>query len=611
MHSIALEVSDEYHVTADYSVEVTKRFSLWATDPNFQTIFPNHIAFEVERRLEDRDIRFNQEAYNGDLTCEIVPSQHGCRIIIRAAQANVIVAKRREFSIQYELPKIFDGKNPNSTKVFSFSCTMPCQYRFNISLSAVGLMPGHFTLDIPYALGLNSNHDVIPRFGDEMVRNFSALLALEPGSIFRLKYFHAFGHLEELPIVSRIIDVETLDGSLFDRYTLVFVLHFLTDLPPFLRGFLRLGAKPEAMYASGIPYSTQDGIFAQVEHLGINLARMAEYGTEFEGQISRLFGQAIRYSNRTGKKIIVVEDGGYVASLLRSDFQLEAGKVVGIVEQTANGIFAARGFENSGNHHTFPILNVAETELKGVQESPQIGHAVIHNIKTLLVGMVPRCPVDTRLNGVRVALIGCGSIGVHIVQELLNAGANVTVVEQNAQRIERLNAEVDPKGQNLTIVPVEEAATASDYLSEIDIVIGATGETHFTEDAKFQALKDQVILVNASSKRREFDWETIGKFSQRYLALPGFGSRRDLIDPETMEVKSVFFAADGYPVNFFGGTSLNVKVIEPVMAMLFRGAVAFARSEAGMLEPGINDFPVQWQALISTIRDEIDSTRRG
>lgn len=279
---------------------------------------------------------------------------------------------------------------------------------------------------------------------------------------------------------------------------------------------------------------------------------------------------------RNGERLIVVEDGGYISPLFLGHEAVAAHSLLcdGMVEQTTNGIYLFdEALAISGKSANVTLVIVAESDLKKRIEAPLIGEVAVQSIENLMLRR------ELSLRGRKVLLLGCGTIGRKLLDFLLQKECQVTVAEQDETKTEGL-----PPGAS--------AIAARDLEQNIgthSIVIGTTGRYPFVDYRHFLALKDKAILVNASSKKREFHEEVLAhatKLPDRKIF--GFGTEYTLVNGKTF-----FLLADGYPVNFYEGESVAGELLQPIMGLLLAGALFLEKRNSPKGKIDVPD-DVQW-----------------
>jgi orotidine-5'-phosphate decarboxylase len=343
----------------------------------------------------------------------------------------------------------------------------------------------------------------------------------------------------------------------------------LDDFLSLLKTFQTCGLQSWDTFVVGLPYSSKGDVVQDLSYICGHVQAPHEYADEtFKIEIREALMRIYAHCLKKGGRFIVVEDGGYVARLLRDrDPQVDpdwGSLCTGIVEQTTNGIRVTQYWQaNLGDFvapPNVPVVNVAETALKLEGESPLIGRAVVFNIKRLLDGYE-----ESDLSGKAALVVGYGNVGREIANTLVSEGCIVSVSDADSARTAKL-----PSTLSLAANPVAAA-------QEMDFVIGSTGRgigipnkddrPPFDSETAFLGMRHEAVLINASSKRCEFNWDAIGNITRSRSARRGFGHERTLTNGTKLRI-----AADGFPVNFYNSQSAPAEKMQTVLAMLFMGA---------------------------------------
>jgi S-adenosylhomocysteine hydrolase len=344
---------------------------------------------------------------------------------------------------------------------------------------------------------------------------------------------------------------------------MILVLHLLPDLVPLLDAFERLGLKPAETVLIGkpYPYAGKSDTVVRLLSRGYKVTLASEHKARFseESIPPRVVIEALRAV--CDGAYIIVEDGGYCAGALLANAGIK--RPLGVVEQTAKG---ARRTETAQNLD-FPVVSVAKSQFKADWEAPLIGRTVAENIRALLP--------EVHTDGGTAMVLGFGSIGQNVCRYLSGyLGMLVRVVDPNPTRVElALSAEFAGV--------VESAGTELGSLADgVMLVVGTAGSTT-VDAAMLDALADETYLVSASSDRNEIAVDVLedlaGPHGTTVLA-------RGVVEYRISNgsgPKRIRILGDGYPVNFFGASSVPNESIDPIMLLLLLGAVQVATENLG------------------------------
>jgi len=361
--------------------------------------------------------------------------------------------------------------------------------------------------------------------------------------------------------------------DLLSPYVFLLIPHLLRDSYSYFRALLASGMNPGRAFVVGIPYSTKAEVVDALWEKGLpHIWTPKQY--PFASDVEAAMREALTVCANENRRLIVVEDGGYIGPRLHNSFSEHLPRCAGIVEQTRNGVWQ---YQETEVELGVPLLNVAESRLKIESESPLIGEAVVDNVRELLHNY------GYRLANFRPLVVGYGSTGSEVAKTLLKHVENVAVFDEREER--RRQA-------------AEDGFAVSDGLSDLlrdhNLIIACTGAATppFQLD-ELTALEHDAVFANASSKRREIDYEQLAKLTREggIEHIPGVGTRYTLVTD-----RSFLLLADGYPVNFVG-ESVPDEDISFIPALLYKTACFVAEND-GNLAAGIQDVPEELQEEI-------------
>lgn len=350
--------------------------------------------------------------------------------------------------------------------------------------------------------------------------------------------------------------------------------HLLKDAFGYVRALEAHGMSPDSCCIVGIPYSTKFETAAALwQHGYKNIWTPANY--PFDDDVHLAIRRLLQIADEEGKDILVVEDGGYAGPLLHRSFETDLSRCRGIVEQTRNGIWR---YTEESIAPQVPVLNVAECDLKLRRESPLIGAAVVFNVQGLLAQL------GYGIENYRALVVGFGSTGSQVASVLRKRDIDVRVFDADPSR-----------RKTATDAGFESAEDLASLVPERSLIIGCTGAaTAPFNFAELSALRHDAVFVNASSKRRELNYDDLDSLIDNDVepeVVPGVGTRYTLLNG-----RALFLLANGYPVNFVG-ESVPDEDISFITALLHQGAVTLA-SDGTSLDPGFHDVPEDLQREI-------------
>ncbi len=321
------------------------------------------------------------------------------------------------------------------------------------------------------------------------------------------------------------------------------LLHFLKDIIPFVKACENLGMnlKNTYFFYKDYPYPQRDAIKDYFEKQGAVV--------EPRSYISQRLKQFSDASSGRIKKILIIEDGGFIVPSIHTQFPNLINYVVGAVEQTTRG---ARN-DSQIKKLKFPILSVATSKIKNTFEPPYIAEAVIDNIKRLLSNI--------SLKRKRATVFGFGAIGGKVAEWLKINGVNVTVVEPSSEKI-------------LPVIGFDIADSPGEAVRNRNFVIGTSGNTSI--DSKVIAnLTHDTYLLSASSELYEIDIDELDRQSKSRTLL-----RNDNYDIGTTYIlhpnRHIHLLANGYPINFWGFNSMPEEASDLIMSLILLSAAEMA-----------------------------------
>ena len=373
-----------------------------------------------------------------------------------------------------------------------------------------------------------------------------------------------------LPILKS--EVQKIEKPIFGEYVLILIQHLLRDSISLIEAFTGAGANPSDMFIIGIPYSSKADVVNELK----KTFKVFTPSFPIDEKIIDVVEHALKTSKEKGKKLLIIEDGGYAVPVIhgwitetRNDggyTKLSISKkhketlkyCMGAVEQTAQGVWRDKEIELK-----IPVLTIASSKLKKVLEAPEVGNAVVRNIQELLSQR------GEFIRGRNVSLIGYGTIGSEIATALRNNGAVVTVADIDS--INLVGARFDGFYTD----------SRMNLVARSNIIIGATGRCSIGKKAilKISESGKDVVLVNASSKRVEIDVDTLEDLKETKIATK-IGT-----DYQMPEGNKILLLAEGYPVNFYGGSeSIPDGIMDVILTELFLCAKKLVN---GNFSPGI------------------------
>lgn len=265
-----------------------------------------------------------------------------------------------------------------------------------------------------------------------------------------------------------------------------------------------------------------------------------------EEQIKRVLSEAVIPAVENGKKLIVIEDGGYFLPVyvraVRKYPGLEGG-ILGVVEQTTSG--TRRTLSHSiKNALGFPCTSVARSKVKMNLESIFIGQRVVEELSLFLYS------ANTFLNFGNVLIVGYGIVGRSVFKSLGSYSCDISVYDSDVTI--RKTAETD------------KCKVYSEVCSEMfkrdTILIGCVGNSIFSEkmlNAFMDGDAENLYLASASSKNYEFilliemarGEKSVGGITLTVKEKREYYTLYEL--EKNGRKKFIFLFAEGMPINFY------------------------------------------------------------
>jgi adenosylhomocysteinase len=331
----------------------------------------------------------------------------------------------------------------------------------------------------------------------------------------------------------------------FQHARIVGVEHLLITTEEFLFHLRENGAEVMEMIAK--PYSIDEDAERRLLNDGFNIVRKSYDELENSDYLARLLDRAVARSCVDGKKILVIDVGGYFAKFLVG-LDAEASKCfAGCIEVTTFGHHRYRSVEKK---MPVPVLSVARSPLKEIEGRFTGLDAVA------AVDMVFR-KLGVSLPGRDALVVGYGIIGENVARALNRFDLRVSVYDRDDTRL--LHAFVDGYG----IGPKQS------LLRNADIVFAATGsEKGALTYEELKLCKHDAVLASVGSKDTEFDVSGL-----RLLALRESQTSEYLTKFDLDTSKSLYVVKSGTAVNFLM-PSTPTEIIDLVFA-----EIAFAANK--------------------------------
>ena len=300
-------------------------------------------------------------------------------------------------------------------------------------------------------------------------------------------------------------------------------LHMTIQTAVLIETLIDLGA--EVTWSSCNIFSTQDHAAAAIAARNIPVyAWKGMSEEEFDWCIEQtLFGF------KDGKPLnMILDDGGDLTNMVLDDYPELVSGIKGLSEETTTGVLRLHERIKKGTL-PLPAINVNDSVTKSKFDNK-------YGCKESLVDAIRRS-TDIMLAGKVAVVAGYGDVGKGSAASLRGAGARVIITE------------IDPICALQASMDGFQVKKLETVISEVDIVVTATGNKDIVEGRHFELMKDKTIVCNIGHFDNEIDIAWLNE---------NFGNTRDEIKPQvdkyTINGKDVIILAEGRLVNLGNAT---------------------------------------------------------
>ncbi|MFH0773421.1 MAG: NAD(P)-dependent oxidoreductase [bacterium] len=374
--------------------------------------------------------------------------------------------------------------------------------------------------------------------------------------------------LPALTYLSHLYNLEKIRP--FDGLKILAVQHLLGSTIPFFEMLEKGGVKPQDVYIVGKAYSSHPKVVKLLQAKGYNVTfdevfdhiDNLPYDTTLEKHI---ISTAKNLLDNLGKKRgLIIDDGGKAIRLLHQLYPQLADRFTG-VEQTSRGARLVSTIDLK-----CPIVNVARSDAKTINESPMIAKSMVDEFVTSLIRWDASGVFKAKGNN--MLLLGYGYIGEQVAKKMKNYDFNVTVYDPDSNKLK--------KAMDDGYVTVSIRANAYD---KAHIIVGASG-TQVIPHEEYNALAKGTLLVNMASTDTEFSaWNlrpqgkivdqcilpSDKQYLSTYMPLPW----RSLYKIQLSQTY-FYLANGGFPSDFSGKINpIPSEDIQLTSALLLGGAI--------------------------------------
>jgi adenosylhomocysteinase len=300
-------------------------------------------------------------------------------------------------------------------------------------------------------------------------------------------------------------------------------LHMTIQTAVLIETLIDLGA--EVTWSSCNIFSTQDHAAAAIAEKGIPVyAWKGMNEEEFDWCIEQTL-----FAFKDGKSLnMILDDGGDLTNMVLDQYPELVDGIKGLSEETTTGVHRLQERVKNGTL-PLPAINVNDSVTKSKFDNK-------YGCKESLVDAIRRS-TDIMLAGKVAVVAGYGDVGKGSAASLRGAGARVIITE------------IDPICALQASMDGFQVKKLETVISEVDIVVTATGNKDIVEGRHFELMKDKTIVCNIGHFDNEIDIAWLNK---------NFGETKDEIKPQvdkyTINGKDIIILAEGRLVNLGNAT---------------------------------------------------------
>ena len=300
-------------------------------------------------------------------------------------------------------------------------------------------------------------------------------------------------------------------------------LHMTIQTAVLIETLIELGA--DVRWSSCNIFSTQDHAAAAIAASGVPVfAWKGMNEEEFDWCIEQtLFG----FKNSKPLNMIL-DDGGDLTNMVLDQYPELVEGIKGLSEETTTGVHRLHERVKNGTL-PLPAINVNDSVTKSKFDNK-------YGCKESLVDAIRRS-TDIMLAGKVAVVAGYGDVGKGSAASLRGAGARVIITE------------IDPICALQASMDGYQVKKMETVISEVDIVVTATGNKDIVEGHHFEAMKDKTIVCNIGHFDNEIDIAWLNE---------NHGETKDEIKPQvdkySINGKDIIILAEGRLVNLGNAT---------------------------------------------------------
>lgn len=354
---------------------------------------------------------------------------------------------------------------------------------------------------------------------------------------------------------------ETLEHRDLSKVVLVAIQHLLASNGKLLEVINSLGLPYDQMFVLGKAYSMNEEVVTElksrdvyihpksssIEGIGLDV----DYKEYLAEAADELLMKALVKLEGLGdsSRLLILDDGGVLIDVASK--RLVTDNVVA-VEQTRSGAEAIRSLQQIN----IPVINVAESKLKLMDESPYIAKSIVSEAKNHLSNL----PSQPNIEGSVILVVGIGAIGSETARLLKSEAKEVMVYDLN------------PAATNSSSFAFEDLEAA---LRRSDFIFGCVGKKWMPNNNK-QLIKNGAVLVSGSSSNTEFMGldlkSTVSIKPKRTFNDNSLNIVHSDYLIELADEGKAWILNGGFPVNFDGSAEpIEPSLIELTRMLMFAG----------------------------------------
>jgi len=330
------------------------------------------------------------------------------------------------------------------------------------------------------------------------------------------------------------------------KFAVLFTIHHLSDFLPLIETAFALGADPGDVTVIDKEYR-----YLHSGRVDAHLRQVQEVRVRTYSELEPALREHFELARERGKKVLVLDDGGYVLPTVLDRVPEELDSIAGVVEQTMSGIRKL-----DGQLLSLPLFSVAQSHVKATVEAYSVADAAVRNTLALLP--------QEKFEGRSALVLGYGRIGEEIAGILRGRRMRVAVYDSDIVRL----VSAHERGFSTDRDP-----TALLERNKPLLVFGCVGVGSLAAE-QFRAIAWDCYLVSTTSRDREFALDELAELATDVEPLGKLGTRYSLANGAR-----VLVLGHGMPINFHYAESLPNRSIDLVLASVLVGACVLARDE--------------------------------